>query len=40
MPKSRYWSYVTVVMRSHEGICTESQLWRHKKTGYLIWCLI
>jgi hypothetical protein len=31
------WVYVTVVMRSIDGVCTQSQLWRNRKTGEQRW---
>lgn len=31
------WSYVTTIMRSHDGVCTQSRLWRKRKTKELRW---
>ena len=40
MPKSPFgpgWVYVSVEMRTRDGVQTQHQLWRNKKTGELKW---
>lgn len=36
-PLMSEWAYVTVTMSSTDGIQTQHQLWKNKKTGELRW---
>lgn len=36
-PFGQGWTYQTVTMRSIEGVCTQAQLWKNRKTGELRW---